>query len=189
MKIENKYYISNKGFLIGIRAIYDAINQEAFDGQLPKIPIKLYPIDNNTTNYQTAAAFCVEKETVSFKINNNCHSYGVELLSILFDKNLKNFENDEEFVNLFDYLFHEMIHEYCYLSGINDCNPETQYHNLYFMEAAENHGLLCWKYDEQYGFNHTIIPNDLFKRIVQRVSPDILKIMTANIFEGEGEVT
>ena len=68
MKIENKYYISNKGFLIGIRAIYDAINQEAFDGQLPKIPIKLYPIDNNTTNYQTAAAFCVEKKPFLLKL-------------------------------------------------------------------------------------------------------------------------
>ena len=188
MKTENKYHISNKRFLIGIRAVYDAINQEAFDGILPKISIQIQRLQDATVNYQTAAAFIVRKETQSFRIGEKRHKYGVEYLSIVFDRKLMYYADGEDFVNLFDYLFHEMIHEYCYLNGIDNCNHETQYHNSYFMEAAENHGLLCWKYDDQYGFNRTIIPNDLFKRIVQRVSPDILKIMTANVFEEEGEI-
>lgn len=188
MKTENKYHISNKRFLIGIRAFYDAINQEAFGGMLPKISIQIQHLQVLTDNYDPAAIFCVRKEIQSFWIGEKRHRYGVEYLSIVFDRKLMYYADGEEFVNLFDYLFHEMIHEYCYLNGIDNCNHETQYHNSYFMEAAENHGLLCWIYDDQYGFNRTIIPNDLFKRIVQRISPDVLKIMTDNIIKGEGEI-
>lgn len=65
-------------------------------------------------------------------------------------------------------MHHEMIHEYCYLLGIDDCDHNSQYHNARFMIAAENHGLKCG-YDKEFGFQQTTIPNDLLYRILDAV--------------------
>lgn len=176
-----KYHIKKSAFLKFLKLTYDAINQEAFNGKLPKISIQIYKLDDKT-DYQTAASFCVRKETQTFRIENKRHSYGVEYLSIIFDSRLMYFTDSGKFTDdTIDYLFHEMIHEWCYLNGIDDCNTKTQYHNSYFMEAAENHELLCWTYDEKYGFNHTIIPNDLFNRIINCIPKEIWGLMRENI--------
>ena len=177
-----QYHIKKSALLKFLKLTYDAINQESFNGKLPKIPIQIHKL-NDKTGYEMAALFCVRKETQTFRIENKRHSFGIEYLSIVFDNKLMYCSDGEEFTNLIDYLFHEMIHEYCYLYGIFDCNHETQYHNSYFMEAAENHGLVCWTYDEKYGFNRTIIPDDLFNRIINRIPLEIWEVMKNNITE------
>ena len=176
-----QYRIKKSAFLKFLKLTYDAINQEAFNGKLPKISIQIYKLDDKT-DYQTAASFCVRKETQTFRIENKRHSYGVEYLSIIFDSRLMYFTDSDKFTDdTIDYLFHEMIHECCYLNGIDDCNTETQYHNSYFMETAESYGLLCWAYDENYGFNRTIIPDDLFNRIINCIPKEIWGLMRENI--------
>ena len=97
-----QYRIQKNAFLKCLKLTYDAINQEAFGGKLPKIPIQIYKLDDKT-DYQTAAAFCVRKETQTFRIENKRHSYGIEYLSIVFDNKLMYCSDGEEFTNLIDY--------------------------------------------------------------------------------------
>lgn len=44
--MEEKYHIKKQAYIKAIKAAYDAINQECFGGELPKIPIKIKKLDN-----------------------------------------------------------------------------------------------------------------------------------------------
>ena len=51
-------------------------------------------------------------------------------------------------------LLHEMVHLYCYESGIKDTSRGFTYHNKRFKVAAESHGLIV-AHHEKYGWSIT----------------------------------
>lgn len=172
---EIKLHISKQMGLSLARLIYDTINQEAFYGTLPKIPIRIRKLGQleHSFDYELGAVFTVEKEHVCFstiidgELKN--HSHSEERISISVDSNILYLTDVSDFlINLTNYIHHEMVHEYCYLLGINNCDYVSQYHNTQFMLAAESHGLRC-DYDEEYGFQQTFIHSDLLYRILDIV--------------------
>lgn len=178
--MEEKYHIKNHAYKKGIQAAYDAINQECFGGELPKIPIRVNKLDSNK-DYEMAAAFVIHIEPRSFVSNNKRYFYRIEFISITFNSTMTYFSDTDNLTDdLLDFLFHEMIHEYCYLYGIENVTGE-QYHNYNFAEVAENHGLICLGWDKRFGFNRTIIPPDLFNRIIARIPSEIWEYMNNNI--------
>ena len=178
--MEEKYRIKKQAYIKAIKAAYDAINQECFGGELPKIPIKIKKLDNGN-DYKMVAAFVTDIETRSFVSNNKRHFYGIEFISIVFNTAMTYFSDTDSLTDdLLDFLFHEMIHEYCYLYGIKNVTLE-QYHNYNFAEVAENHGLICLGWDEKYGFCHTLIPDDLFNRIIKRMPSELWEYLANNI--------
>ena len=178
--MEEKYRIKKQAYIKAIKAAYDAINQECFGGELPKIPIKIKKLDNGN-DYKMSAAFNIRIETRSFFSNNKRYFYEIEFISIVFDTAMTYFSDTDSLTdNLLDFLFHEMIHEYCYLHEINNVTCD-QYHNYNFAEVAENHGLICLEYDEKFGFCHTLIPDDLFNRIIRKIPSELWEYLSKNI--------
>lgn len=150
--------LTRSTFILTARRVFDVLNRELFDGELP-IP-KISPMGKTCSYYSgLGAAFIVDirhrTEYISIQLNYlDIKHIGSEWLYYTFEQ-----------------MLHEMIHEYCYIHGINNCNIQTQYHNYSFCEAAEAHGLNC-SFDNQYGFIDTFISDEAFVRIVNRVVED-----------------
>ena len=66
-----------------------------------------------------------------------------------------------------DDLLHELIHYYCYLHNIKDCNAD--YHNLQFKETAEKHGAVCEYLGSDVGYMYTHWPNKLLDEILKEI--------------------
>ena len=69
-------------------------------------------------------------------------------------------------------LFHELIHYYCYLHDIEDCNREEvngtvnyYYHNSHFKQEAENHGATCSYLDKKNGYSDANLPDKILWEI------------------------
>lgn len=69
-------------------------------------------------------------------------------------------------------LFHELIHYYCYLHDIEDCNQKEvngtvnyYYHNSHFKQEAENHGATCSYLDKKNGYSDTNLPDKILWEI------------------------
>ena len=74
-------------------------------------------------------------------------------------------------IDVINIILHEMIHEYCYLNGIQDCDCNTQYHYAAFRDVAQKHGLVCRIEDEEYGYCDGIIEDaDLLCRILDKIT-------------------
>lgn len=175
MEKEIKLHISKQMGLSLAHSIYDAINQEAFYGALPKIPLRIRELGwlAHLLDYEPGAVFIVEEDHVCFSTIKDGklrdHRHAEERISISIDNDILYFADISTFlINLTNYMHHEMIHEYCYLLGVGDCDHASQYHNVQFMLAAESHGLKC-DYDEEFGFQHTAIQDDLLYRILDVV--------------------
>ncbi len=181
MEKQTKYCITKKALMTGLRSSYDAINHEAFNGELPNIPIiveRLHTVDGDAPD----AAFTVKRRTNAFWTESGRHSYGVEYISISVDSSATCFDDtDTLVVILVDIMFHEMIHEYCYLQGIKDNNYDTQYHNFQFMAAVEEHGGICHKLDVNHGFMLTSVSDDLYSRVIARIPEEVWELMRRGI--------
>ena len=169
MEEHNQYCIPNKTLLLGARSAYEVINKELFNDELPRIPIKAQRLDDGL-RYRTAAAFCIDIK------------HSVERLSIIINSKEVCFADFTAFlINTIGYLLHEMVHEYCYLHGITDVNHATQYHNSQFMLAAEEHGLVCDSYSDEFGFHKTLIKSDSAGDIVCKMPDEVLIKMMESI--------
>lgn len=188
-KVEEEimYRISKQAGLSLLRSIYDIINQQLFNAELPKIPIKIQKMDKleSAFPYQPGAAFCVDKERICYctikdgEIRDR--AYDLERISLLVDRSVLYFSNPTEFFARFvGYILHEMVHEYCYMMGIDDCNHTTQYHNSQFLIVAESHGLTC-DYDKECGFNQTSVQSKVFFNIIDQIPEDVMKQVCDNI--------
>lgn len=167
--MEEKYRIKKQAYIKVIKTLYDVINQECFGGELPVIPVNIEKI-NNSYSFQSAAAFCH-------------YANDKENISLIFDSRTAIFTDFYVFVgNVMDYLFHEMIHEYCFLNGIQDIDGE-QHHNANFKETVEKFGMICWEKDKEYGFNHTIIPDNLLKKILDKIPSELWDYIADNIYK------
>lgn len=169
MEEHNQYCIPNKTLLLGARSAYEVINKELFNDELPRIPIKAQRLDDGL-RYRTAAAFCIDIK------------HSVERLSIIINSKEVYFTDFTAFlINTICYILHEMVHEYCYLHGIADVNHATQYHNSQFMLAAEEHGLVCDSYSDEFGFHKTLIKSDSAGDIIWKMPDGVLIKMMESI--------
>lgn len=163
-----------------LNAIYDTINREAFNNELPKIPVKLVNLDNLCADAD--GAFYVKTKVYwHFLSNDRSSTYKVEYPTICIDSKNAYFRGVNGFFQIIDLMFHEMIHEYCYMQGIDDCDPKTQYHNFAFLQAAEKHGMHCIEYSTEYGFAKVSTSDELFKLIVAHIPEKIFLLAAENI--------
>jgi hypothetical protein len=106
---------------------FNLINDKVFDGELTAILIdylELEPGEHLPERFDDAdAAFFTTKE-------------GQPFIILQFHENPQ-FGLSPESIEI---LWHEMIHYYCYLNGIEDTTQQRDYHNIKFKEAAETHG-------------------------------------------------
>ena len=70
-------------------------------------------------------------------------------------------------------LLHEMVHLYCYESGIKDTSRGFTYHNKRFKAAAESHGLIVDHHDK-YGWSITHPSDALLDFVLETGLTDIL---------------
>lgn len=71
-------------------------------------------------------------------------------------------------------LLHEMVHQLnCEVLHVQDCSGSSHmYHNKYFRQAAETHGLIC-KRTDKYGWSHTEPSDELLTWILENDIPEI----------------
>lgn len=70
-------------------------------------------------------------------------------------------------------LLHEMVHYFNYENGVQDCSRGGTYHNRYFKEAAEAHGLIV-QHSDKYGWSHTAPSDELLDFVLDYELTDIL---------------
>lgn len=176
---EIQLHLSRQRGLSLARSVYDAINQESFNGVLPNIPMRIHQTSwlAELFDYEPRVIFTVEGDRACLctiqdgKLRYNPHNNGRILMSI--DNKVLYFADASSFLsNLINHMHHEMIHEYCYLFGLDECDRYSQYHNEQFMSVAEDHGLIC-DYDGEYGFQQTTIQDDLLHRILNTIKPSM----------------
>lgn len=69
----------------------------------------------------------------------------------------------------FEVMLHEVVHSFNFSRGISDCCT-NQYHNHYFKDVAEKHGLKVER-DKQYGFCYTSL-NEEGEELKKNISPN-----------------
>lgn len=150
-----------------LKIVYSAINEVVFQNSMPPIPIKVVNFSQHGDN-DYYACFTVYKR------------YRTDSISIWFNSNASFFYSFGDWIiSVINTILHEMIHEYCYLNGIQDICFDTQYHYTAFKDAAEKYGLICRIKDEEYGYNSGEIEDaDLLCRILDKIT---LKIQNQRI--------
>lgn len=63
-------------------------------------------------------------------------------------------------------LLHEMVHLFNIMNGTQDCTSNGQYHNKFFKESAEQHGLMAEK-SKRYGYAQTSLKPETIEFINQ----------------------
>jgi hypothetical protein len=71
--------------------------------------------------------------------------------------------------DVFEVMLHEIVHSFNFSRGISDCCT-NQYHNHYFKDIAEKHGLKVER-DKQYGFCYTSL-NEEGENLKNAITPN-----------------
>ena len=117
--------------------LFDSLNQEIFDSQLPRAIITLSPTKKAYGHYTVYDAWNVQD---SPKREINMSTYDI----------------NRPIENVISTLVHEMCHMYNDLIiGVKDCSNNGRYHNKYFKKAAEEHWLIVNK-SKDYGWSTTL---------------------------------
>lgn len=127
MRFENLLFPNNIRVL---KRLHKRLNKELFDGQLnDTIKIDICNLHNGLfkTSEKAVAGFCVPNEIIQE--------------SILFDNqfidDIAAYPTQKlQAIALTHMMLHEMIHQYCYETGIDD-----HHHGEAWQQAAEEHGL------------------------------------------------
>lgn len=125
------------------------LNESFFDGQLPQPVLTVIPSSRSYAHYTPYDSW-------------NTTSGGKREI------NIASGTLDRPLENVLASLLHEMCHEYNDLIlNISDTSRGGTYHNKFFKEAAETHGLTCEK-TEKYGWSHTEPGDELLDWILER---------------------
>lgn len=135
---------------------FAVINRKLFNNELPPIEID-YPADDHRKKGKCLACFSFDTDRITppviFLQFEAPPEWGVSIDDI----------ND---------LFHELIHYYCYLHNIRDCDwkeingtIDISYHNLQFKKVAEAHAATCNYSNEESGYNDTNLPDKILWEI------------------------
>lgn len=161
------YHIKREQFLKWMRASFDAINAEIFNGELPPITINVENLKGTDFDAFYEASQRVPRGSIILRIVIGLHNaYFEETDTILYPVIL---------------IAHEMIHLYCFLHNIKDTDPNG-YHNEHFLQAAESHGMYCREWTPEIGFSDIRLTLDQIDRTLSHIPSetldDILKNMT-----------
>lgn len=178
MENEAKYRIEKKLYRKYLRWVYDAINKELFNGELPKIPIRTQRLDDDFL-----AVFYTRSHIKSFYIGGKSCFHKVEHISIGVNSKMAYLNDITEFhFRNINSVFHEMVHEYNYLHGVSDVTGAAGYHNSGFLVAMEEHGGICDRYHEIYGFDGNL-QEDALLRIIEYVEKEEAKAIAQSANE------
>lgn len=115
------------------------VNRVFFDNELPALEIHLgdYRRSNGTN---LLGVYLYPNQDDRFP----CHTM---ILNPKAHEPLCGYDDDCPFGSVYegilDTMVHELVHCWCHLNGIQDCNPNSDYHNENFRDAARTHGLEC----------------------------------------------
>ena len=129
---------------------FTVINRKIFNSELP--PIEIDCAAARTDEPEKEKAGCLA-----------CFSFDTDRIT-----------PPEQGINTDDIndLFHELIHYYCYLHNIRDCDwkeingtTDISYHNLQFKKVAEAHAATCNYSNEESGYNDANLPDKILWEI------------------------
>ena len=72
---------------------------------------------------------------------------------------------------------HEMVHQYCYVNDIDECDPETQWHNESFRDEAEAHGLRTAFFEDWNGWQQTEFADETVAELYAALPADLRKAL------------
>lgn len=133
--------------------IFRLLNDEYFDGQLPKVVITIQSTPKAYGHFTCYDVWHCQDE--GFKEIN----IGAGTL-------------DRPIENVTATLLHEMVHEYCFVHGIKDTSRAGTYHNKRFKQEAEARGL-CIDYDSRIGHSITSPSEQLLDFCIENSLTDI----------------
>lgn len=74
-------------------------------------------------------------------------------------------------------LLHEMVHQHCQVNGIDECDPETQWHNERFRDEAEAHGLRSSFFEDMNGWQRTEFADETVAKLYEALPADLRKAL------------
>jgi hypothetical protein len=160
------YHIKREQFLKWMRASYDAINAEIFNGELPRTTIKIENLKDTGAN----AIFRVSRGILRGPITTH-------IIVGLHNTYFKDFNT-----SLYPILImaHEMLHVYCFYHNIKDTDPDG-YHNNLFLEVAKSHGMYCKQYDSKIGYSNVWLTEDQVDNIIDRIPREVWEAVKGSI--------
>lgn len=142
--------------------IYDRLNEDFFNGELTRPVITIQSSPRAYGSYTLYDAWTVG-ENGSREINIGAGTLARPIENVIAT------------------LTHEMVHQYNDLKNIKDVSRQGTYHNKYFKQTAEAHGLNISR-DEKYGYTITEPSEKLIEWILINDFTDIP--MNRNEFSG-----
>lgn len=150
-----------------LEKMFRALNADFFDNALEMPVITVVPSSRSYAHYTPWSAWQT-KDTHKREINIASGTLNRPLEAIAAS------------------LLHEAVHYYNdTILNIQDCSRNNSYHNKYFKQTAEEHGLVCTK-TEKYGFSKTtpsdrllewLLVHDEFREIEMcRINPEFTAI-------------
>ena len=130
-----------------LETLFNEVNIHLFNAYLEKPVITVSP-DTTKNSY----GWCTLQKVWKEKDDNNSERgyYEINVCAEYLNR---------PFAEIIETLLHEMCHLFSLQNGVKDCSRNNTYHNKYFKQVAEAHGLIV-EYDKKYGFYNTKLNND-----------------------------
>ena len=131
-----------------LEKIFRMLNNDFFDGVLDMPVITIQSTPRAYGHYSVVPIWTINGEELKHEINVGAGT---------LDRDI-------------DYTVATLLHEMCHMwndtvRNISDVSRGSTYHNKFFREAAETHGLKCSR-SEKYGWSRTEPSNDLIEWIL-----------------------
>lgn len=131
-----------------LEGAYDVLNQEYFEGNLPRVVITIQSSPKAFGHYVPWDVW--QEQEVGYREIN----LGAETLNRPIENTIAT-------------LIHEMVHHYCAMAGIKETSRGGTYHNKRFKEQAELRGLII-DYDSKIGYSITTPSKSLIEFIEEQ---------------------
>ena len=152
--------MTREAILTQYQRAFTVINQKLFNNELPPIEIDYAAARTDEPEKEKAgclACFCFDTDRITPPV-----------IFLQFEAPPEHGINTDDINDL----FHELIHYYCYLHNIRDCDwkeingtTDISYHNLQFKKVAEAHAATCNYSNEESGYNDANLPDKILWEI------------------------
>lgn len=146
--------------------IFDILNRDKFDGDLPEPVITIQKTKGNVLGHFTTYKAWVNKNNTNEESSATDEADETSYYEINIDPRWFNSRTPSEVVET---LLHEMCHYCNKLSDIKDCNGNV--HNKKFKSLAEDVGLIVEK-GQSVGWGYTSLSDELKVYVGEVVKPD-----------------
>ena len=143
-----------------LETMYRAINKVFFNDELPN-DSTIITIASSPKTY--GHFVCSSK---AWSINDKTGEHGA------FEINISAGTLDRPIENVAATLVHEMVHEYCFINGIQDTSRQGAYHNKRFRDEAVKRGIMI-DYDPRIGWSLTSPTEELIEFLIEYGFEDI----------------